>query len=82
MLLYMPEIVPDKIRLPSVAYPIELLNEDMITAHNNLIAKKEYLVDLNSQVATTTQEILGLQYQLMSLYVQTTGTFPGVTRPK
>ena len=82
MLLYMPEIVPDKIRLPSVAYPIELLNEDMINAHNNLIAKKEYLNDLNSQIATTTQEILGLQYQLMSLYVSIAGTFPGVPKPK
>ena len=67
---------PEKIRLPSVVYIADIQNGDMDTIYTLIQAKKEEISTLSSQLTTANADLIALQYQYISLYIQATTHFP------
>jgi len=65
-----------KVRLQSTLYNVEILTGDMDNVYQQIQSKKESIMLLNSQLSRETRDLNDLQTQLMTLYIQTTGTFP------
>ena len=70
-----PPIEP--IRLPNVVYNVEIISGEMDAIYNEILSKKEAIALLTAQMTRGNSELVNLQTQLITLYIQTTGTFPG-----
>ncbi len=64
-----------KIRLLN-SYNVEIISGEMDSVYQQIQIKKEEIADLNSQLLHRNQQLNELQTQLMTLYIQATGTFP------
>lgn len=65
-----------KVKLQNILYDVEILTGDMDNIAQQIQSKKESLMMLNTQVLRETRDLNDLQTQLMTLYIQETGTFP------
>jgi hypothetical protein len=70
-----PPIEP--IRLPNVVYNVEIISGEMDAIYNEILSKKEAIALLTAQMTRENSELVNLQTQLITLYIQQTGTFPG-----
>lgn len=64
-----------KVRLLNT-YNVEIISGEMDSVYQQIQIKKEEIADLTSQLLHRNQQLNELQTQLMTLYIQTTGTFP------
>lgn len=64
-----------KVRLLNT-YNVEIISGEMDSIYQQIQIKKEEIADLNSQLLHRNQQLNELQTQLMTLYIQQTGTFP------
>ncbi len=67
---------PEKIRLPSVVYSADIQSGEMDTIYTLIQAKKDEISTLSSQLTLANSELIALQYQYITLYIQATGHFP------
>ena len=65
-----------KVRLQNTLYDVEILTGDMDNIAQQIQSKKESIMMLNTQVSRETRDLNDLQTQLMTLYIQETGSFP------
>lgn len=66
----------EKIRLPSVLYSVEILNGEMDAIASSITVTKAHITDLNAQLIEQTNLLVSQQNQLMTIYIQTMGSFP------
>lgn len=64
-----------KVRLLNT-YNVEIISGELDSIYQQIQIKKEEISDLNSQLLHRNQQLNELQTQLMTLYIQQTGTFP------
>jgi hypothetical protein len=67
---------PQKIRLQNVLYNVELLNGEMESVVQQIQTTQETIALLQGQIARETRSISVLNEQLITLYIQSTGSFP------
>ena len=65
-----------KVRLQNTLYNVEIISGEMDSIYQQIQSKKEAIMMLNTQLLRENQDLNELQTQLMSLYIQQTGTFP------
>ena len=65
-----------KVRLQNTLYNVEILTGEMDNITQQIQSKKESIMMLNTQLLRENRDLNELQTQLMSLYIQQTGTFP------
>lgn len=65
-----------KVRLQNTLYNVEIISGEMDSIYQQIQIKKEEIADLNSQLLHRNQQLNELQTQLITLYIQQTGTFP------
>jgi hypothetical protein len=68
----------EPIRLPNVVYNVEIMSGEMDAIYNEIISKKEQISLLTAQLLQDNSELIDLQKQLITLYIQTTGKFPPI----
>ena len=66
----------EKVRLQNTLYTVQLLSGEMESLAQQIASKKETIGLLQSQILSETQDLNNFQTQLMTLYIQITGTFP------
>jgi hypothetical protein len=64
-----------KVRLLNT-YNVEILSGEMDSVYQQLQSKQETIAMLQTQLSRENRDLVDLQTQLMTLYVQQTGTFP------
>ena len=67
----------EPIRLPNVVYNVEIISGEMDAVYNEILSKREQIALLTAQMTRENSELVNLQTQLITLYIQQTGTFPG-----
>ena len=65
-----------KVRLQNVVYNVELLTSDMENIVQQIQTAQETIALLQGQIGRELRSISSLNEQLLTLYVQATGTFP------
>jgi hypothetical protein len=68
----------EPIRLPNVVYNVEIMNGEMDAIYNEILSKKEQIALLSDQLSRENRDLVNLQTQLITLYIQTTGQFPPI----
>lgn len=68
----------EPIRLPNVVYNVEIMSGEMDAIYNEILSKKEQIALLSAQLLQNNSELIDLQKQLITLYIQTTGNFPPI----
>jgi hypothetical protein len=64
-----------KVRLLNT-YNVEILSGEMDSVYQQIQSKQESIAMLQTQLSRENRDLVDLQTQLMTLYVQQTGTFP------
>ena len=67
---------PEKIRLPSVVYTVEIQNGEMDSIQVLIADKKTQIAEFIALTQVATTELATLQQQMIVLYIQATGSFP------
>ena len=65
-----------KVKLQNVVYSVELLTSDMESIVQQIQTNQETIALLQSQIGRELRSISVLNEQLITLYIQSTGTFP------
>ena len=65
-----------KVKLQNVMYNVELLTSDMERITDEIHSRQETIALLQSQIGRELRSISVLNEQLITLYIQQTGTFP------
>lgn len=68
----------EPIRLPNVVYNVEIISGEMDVIYNEILSKKEQIALLSAQLSRENRDLVNLQTQLITLYIQTTGQFPPI----
>ena len=64
-----------KVRLLNT-YNVEILSGEMDSVYQQIQSKQESIAMLQTQLSRENRDLVDLQTQLMTLFVQQTGTFP------
>jgi hypothetical protein len=64
------------IRLQNVVYNVEIITGEMEVVKELFLQKREQISILTDQLLRDNRELIDLQQQLITLYIQTTGQFP------
>lgn len=64
------------IRLPNIVYSTPIISGEMDVVNSLIDAKKAEIASLSEHMTIAQSELVTLQYQLMVLYIQQTGSFP------
>jgi hypothetical protein len=65
-----------KVKLQNTLYNVEIMTGEMDNITQQIQSKKETIMMLNTQLLRENRDLNELQTQLMTLYIQQTGTFP------
>jgi hypothetical protein len=65
-----------KVKLQNVLYNVEIINSDMESVVQQIQATQESVALLQGQLSRELRSISVLNEQLVTLYIQSTGTFP------
>ena len=65
-----------KVKLQNVLYTVEIINSDMESVVQQIQNTQETISLLQSQISRELRSISVLNEQLITLYIQSTGTFP------
>lgn len=65
-----------KVRLSNVLYSVDIITSEMDATNSSIISKKGEIADFNHHLLIANNELLALQQQLVTQYIQATGIFP------
>ena len=68
----------EPIRLANVVYNVEIISVEMDAIYNEILRTKEQTALLSAQLLRENRNLVNLQHQLITLYIQTTGQFPPI----
>jgi hypothetical protein len=68
----------EPIRLPNAVYYVEIISGELDAIYNEILSKKEQIALLSAQLLRENRDLVNLQNQLITLYIQTTGQFPPI----